>query len=127
LIGGPIGLAAAFSALAWTHARLVIDLAAIFDHDPTDAARAADVLALLGVFPDALSAGKAVAELAGHVNVSNADAHAQPPFATATSAHLVIRLAGRLLPGASLVLDTLRSTAETERLADRAIRYFRTT
>ena len=69
LLGGPLGALAGVSTLTVAQARLVIDVAAIIGHDPVDPARAVDVLVLLGVYPDALAASKAVAELVGDVTV----------------------------------------------------------
>ncbi|HEY2792551.1 MAG TPA: hypothetical protein VGJ28_09355, partial [Micromonosporaceae bacterium] len=125
LLGGPLGVAAGVSTLAWAHARLVIDVAAIFGRDPLDPARAADVLVLLGAYPDALAASKAVTELAGDLAaVEPLDAKAPAPMLLATAAQVVTKLAGRVLPGGALVAAALRGTSETERLAVRAIKYY---
>jgi hypothetical protein len=128
LIGGPIGAAAGVSALTWAHARLVLDIAAAFGHDPGDPARAIEVLVLLGAYPDAGTARSAVSELLGDQDVDAPidDGHRTAASMRATvSARLAGRLAGRLVPGTTAVLDAFRTAADTERLAHRVIRYYR--
>jgi hypothetical protein len=126
LLGGPLGAFAGVSTLTWTQARLVIDIAAIMDHDPNNPARAADVLTLLGVYADPLSAGKAVAELVGDVTVTSlGQTRPANGFTGSVTTHLGLRFVGRLVPGATVLMDALRSTADTQRLAERTIRHYR--
>jgi hypothetical protein len=125
LLGGPLGIAAGVSTMAWAHARLVIDIAAIFGRDPLDPGRAADVLVLLGAYPDRLAAGKAVAELAGdYEDIEALDAKAPAPMIVSTAAQALTKAAGRILPGTAVIAAAIRGSSETERLATRAIRYF---
>lgn len=125
LFGGPLGLAASVSTLAVTKARLIIDVAAIFGYDPLDPARAVDVLVLLGAYPDAPAAAKAVAELTGDASgVGGEVPVARPTLIATATATLLTRAASRLLPGVGTLAQVLRTKSETEQLADRAIKYF---
>jgi hypothetical protein len=123
IVGGPIGVAAGVSTLTWAKARLVLDVAAIFGHDPLDPTRAADVLVLLGAYPDGLAAGKAVAELAD--DAGGTDLTARDTLLASASAQLVTRAAGRVLPGLGALALASVSMTETERLAEAAIHYYR--
>jgi hypothetical protein len=126
LLGGPLGFAASISTMTWAHARLVIDIAAIFGRDPLVAARAVDVLVLLDAYPDPLAARKAVAELAGDLAEADvAEATTPGQIIVSTTAQLLTRVASRILPGTAVLAAAIRGTSETERLTARAIRYFR--
>ena len=126
LVGGQLGIAAGVSTLTWAHARLVIDVAAVFGHDPLHPSRAADVLVLLGAYPDRLSAAKAVSEVAGDLpDADLTEPTSREPMIVAAATQSLTRAASRLLPGAAVLVSAIRTSTATERLAGRAIRYFR--
>lgn len=119
--------------LAWTQARLVLHLAAAFGKDPTAVDRAVELLVLTRIHPDEATARQALrtahdAPGRGEPPVHRAvDAawRLATPFAARTSAWLALRYASRRLPGLGLLAGAAAASAETERLAARAIAHYR--
>jgi hypothetical protein len=136
--------AAELAIAALTRAGLVLHLAAAHGHDPSDPARAAELLVLTQVHADegaARAAVKAAAEAyergAAHAP-GPADADAPPltraaeaalrlavPLAAETGGWGVLRLVARFVPGARVVAATGAQISAAERLAIRASAYYR--
>src|SRR5262249_53013125 len=119
---GPYALLAEVG-LSWLQARLVLHLAAAYGHDPADPARAAELLVLQRVYGSVAMAGEAL--------------HRSPNGSTPTISGLaapvggaalllgLVRAASRVVPGGGAVVGALTGARSTERLATRAIRYYR--
>lgn len=133
IVGGPLGAAAALSALVWIHSRLVLDIAAIYRTDPAAPERAADILVLLRIRADRASAARAVAAIVDGTAKPDPEepGHARLAWrarrVTAAGTRVATRLAASRVPGAGLVLDALRTATQTEDLARRAERFYRDT
>ncbi|MDG4791109.1 hypothetical protein O7626_35270 [Micromonospora sp. WMMD1102] len=146
------GLLAPFTELAtviWAQAGLVLHLAAAHALDPTRPDRAADLLVLLRVHPDLPSARVAIAAAEAAIAVHpddqpnvapvEADGETSPaggrlaeagwrlgaPMVARSVNWLMLRLAVRRLPGAMALAAAMLSSADTERLAARAVEYYR--
>ena len=87
------------AALTWLQARMVLQIAAAYGHDPRDPQRATELLSLLGV---------ARGPVIGGVRAAGR------------------RLATRLVPGAGVLFSVLANEASTEAVARRAITLYRT-
>jgi hypothetical protein len=122
---GVFAPAAELVALAWVHSALVLHVAAAHGHDPTEHARAADLLVLLGVHPSPDAARAAVAE--AHGEGTRESTRLVGPLMTRIRGWGLRRLAGRLAPGAGGLLALAQATDGTERLAHRAARHYRAT
>jgi hypothetical protein len=127
---GPLAPVAELVGLTWTHAALVLHLAAIHDQDPTNPERAVDLLTLLRVHPDAETAREALgAATAEPANPVEAVTRLATPLAARSGAWRLRRMAGRVAPGAAGLLAGLLAVAHaevsTERLAHGATRHFR--
>ncbi|MGC4818293.1 hypothetical protein [Micromonospora sp. DT63] len=137
--GAASALAGLFAPLAelgsvlWTQSNLVLHLAAAYGRDPAHPDRAAELLVLTQVHPDAASAEAALAGArAAHEPVEGTWPRAAEaawrlaaPLTAQAGGWLALRLASRLLPGAAVVAATLGDAAATDRLAARAIAAYR--
>jgi hypothetical protein len=117
----PFAGVAGLPVYAWTQARLILELAAIYGHDAADPRRAAELLVLLGVYEDLYDADAAI----DAVLDSARDVPLVPRLAVGVVPHMIRRFAGKILPGAGLVIDGLASATATEELATRAGRFYR--
>lgn len=137
--GAASALAGLFAPLAelgsvlWTQSNLVLHLAAAYGRDPAHPDRAAELLVLTQVHPDAASAEAALAGArAAHEPVEGTWPRAAEaawrlaaPLTAQAGGWVALRLASRLLPGAAVVAATLGDAAATDRLAARAIAAYR--
>ncbi|HEX8347055.1 MAG TPA: hypothetical protein VF657_20300, partial [Actinoplanes sp.] len=137
------GIANAFAAVAgtyapvallgttgWTHAELVLHVAAAFGQDPTDLARAADLLVLTRVHPtheDAHAAIAATMEPAPQGETGPGDAvwRLGRMAANQTAGWLALRAVSRFFPGTALLVTALMSRSGAENLGVRAVAYYR--
>jgi hypothetical protein len=141
---GSLAVLADSAALAWTQTRLVLDIAAAYGRDPADPERVAEVLVLRRVHGNLDHARAALAAAAddGHPGTSRTfDQGAYDEGAgdgTGRFAVPVMRLGGRaiarlvigrraarVVPGASAVLTAVTAARSTQRLAARAVRFYR--
>ncbi|HKE66389.1 MAG TPA: hypothetical protein VKB59_17285, partial [Micromonosporaceae bacterium] len=120
----PFGGVATASGHLWAYARLVLDVAAVYGFDPADPARAADVLALLGIYPDARAARAAVRAASGEAADDGRRAPALPRLGSVTRA-LGWRTASRVVPASGLILASLAGATDVADLGERAIRFYR--
>jgi hypothetical protein len=129
-VAGSYAPIALLGTAALTDAELILHVAAAYGLDPTDEARALDLLVLTRVHPDAESAAEALA------------AARQPTYEDGTGAAdaawrlgrmltaqaggwTALRLVNRLFPGTSLLAATLTSRAAADAVAHRATAYYR--
>ncbi len=119
LIVTPFGAVTSGAGHAMARARLVIEIAAIFGHDPADPGRAADILTALRVHPDRDTAAGAVESV-----LSGDDATVGSAVTTLPATGLARRVAGRYLPGSVLVSSALIGPQTTADIGHRAIRLY---
>jgi hypothetical protein len=152
-VGGALAAAAGshaavalLGAAAWTQAELVLHVAAAFEQDPTDPARAADLLMLTRVHPSREDAAAAIdaalRRSAGPAAPRTASAEREPtgsavetiratarrlgrPLAVQAGAWLAMRAANRFFPGTSLLVGAFTGSAATENLAVRTVAFYR--
>ncbi|MEU8011885.1 hypothetical protein AB0B74_05810 [Micromonospora parva] len=124
---------AELAAVLWTHAELVLHLAAAYGKDPTHPDRAVDLLVLTQVHPDRASAEAAVAaaESAGDPvegawpRAAEAAWRLAAPLTAQAGGWVALRLVARLLPGAAVLAAALGDAAAADRLAARAVAVYR--
>ncbi|MFI5915573.1 hypothetical protein [Dactylosporangium sp. NPDC051541] len=130
---GPTGLVVEAAGVAWLQAKLVLHLAAAFGHDPQDRRRAAELLVLQrihGTVETAEAAVRAAERADGRrANPRVAADRVGGPLARMVGGGLLraaaARLARRVVPGAGLIVGSVTAARSTERLAARAVRYYR--
>ncbi|HEX8343322.1 MAG TPA: hypothetical protein VF657_01080, partial [Actinoplanes sp.] len=148
-VSGAYAPAALLGTAAYHHAELVLHVAAAYGQDPSDPARAADLLVLTRVHPDRDAAEAALAAVgapAGHDGHSSApaghDGHSSAPagrdgdgsgttwrlgrtLAVQAGGWAALRAVGRRFPGTALVVAAITSRAGMETLGVRATTYYR--
>ncbi|MGC5306216.1 hypothetical protein [Micromonospora zamorensis] len=137
--GATAALAGFFAPLAeltsvlWTHANLVLHLAAAYGRDPAHPDRAVELLVLTQVHPDAASAEAALAaaQAAGDPvegawpRAAEAAWRLAAPLTAQAGGWVALRLVARLLPGAAVLAAALGDAAAADRLASRAAAVYR--
>ncbi|MFI6267303.1 hypothetical protein [Micromonospora zamorensis] len=137
--GATAALAGFFAPLAeltsvlWTHANLVLHLAAAYGRDPAHPDRAVELLVLTQVHPDAASAEAALAaaQAAGDPvegawpRAAEAAWRLAAPLTAQAGGWVALRLVSRLLPGAAVLAAALGDAAAAGRLASRAVAVYR--
>jgi hypothetical protein len=133
-LAGTAGLLIEPAGIGWLQAKLVLHLAAAYGHDPEDRRRAAELLVLQRVHGTVETAEAAVraAEQAGAARRANPRIGASrmtAPLARLVGAGIaraaVARVARRIVPGAGAIVGSVSAARGTERLAARAVRYYR--
>ncbi|WP_245724717.1 hypothetical protein [Micromonospora citrea] len=132
-LAGLFAPVAELAAVLWTQANLVLHLAAAYGRDPAHPDRAAELLVLTRVHPDAVSARAALvaaraADGPGEApwpRVAEAAWRLAAPLAAQAGGWLALRAASRLLPGAAALAAAAGDAAAAERLAARAITAYR--
>jgi hypothetical protein len=123
----PLGGLASIATQLWTHARLVLEVAALHRIDPREPARAAEILALLEIYPDlgaAAAAVRGVTDDADAPTDGSRNVPALPKFG-AVATTLVRSGVARAVPGAGVVLAGLAGAADVADVAARATRFYR--
>ncbi|MET8203936.1 hypothetical protein [Micromonospora taraxaci] len=137
--GATAALAGFFAPLAeltsvlWTHANLVLHLAAAYGKDPAHPDRAVELLVLTQVHPDAASAEAALAAAqeagdpveGGWPRAAEAAWRLAAPLTAQAGGWVALRLVARLLPGAAMLAAALGDAAAADRLAARAVAVYR--
>ncbi|WP_432955964.1 hypothetical protein [Micromonospora haikouensis] len=134
------------TAVLWAQANLVLHLAAAYGRDPADSERAVELLVLTRVRPDAQSARAAldaaermaaepaaterrspgqVTAGAGAPQAAKAVWRLAAPLTGQAGGWLGVRVAARLLPGATVLTAAVGDSAAAERLAARAVAAYR--
>jgi hypothetical protein len=122
----PLGNLASTATQLWTHARLVLEIAALHELDPREPARAAEMLALLQIYPDVGAATTAVRGVTDADTPPDGGRNAPAlPKLGAVAATLVRGGVARAVPGAGVVLAGLAGTADVADVAARANRFYR--
>ncbi|MEO3770699.1 hypothetical protein [Micromonospora sp. B9E7] len=137
--GATAALAGFFAPLAeltsvlWTHANLVLHLAAAYGKDPAHPDRAVELLVLTQVHPDAASAEAALAAAqeagdpveGGWPRAAEAGWRLAAPLTAQAGGWVALRLVARLLPGAAMLAAALGDAAAADRLAARTVAAYR--
>lgn len=137
--GATAALAGFFAPLAeltsvlWTHANLVLHLAAAYGKDPAHPDRAVELLVLTQVHPDAASAEAALAAAqeagdpveGGWPRAAEAAWRLAAPLTAQAGGWVALRLVARLLPGAAMLAAALGDAAAADRLAARTVAVYR--
>jgi hypothetical protein len=114
---------------AITHAELALHLAAAYGVDPTDPARAAELLVITRVHPTLAEAEAALAAARRPAyedgGLTGAARRLGRMLATQTGGWTALRLANRYFPGTSLLAAVLTSTASAQSVAARADKFYR--
>ncbi|WP_434742107.1 hypothetical protein [Micromonospora sp. SH-82] len=126
------------AAVLWAQAELVLHLAAAYGRDPGHPDRAVELLVSTGIHPDPVAARtalEAAAEATGEESgVSGTGVVAWSPVVASVwrlveplvgGGRLPVRLAARLLPGASALAAAAGGYAATDRVAARALAQYR--
>jgi hypothetical protein len=110
----------------WTHARLVLEIAALYQVDPREPARAAEILALLEIYPDVGAASAAVRGVTDDADTPADGSRNVPALPTfgAVATTLVRSGVSRAVPGAGVVLAGLAGAATVADVAARAVRFY---
>ncbi|WP_097326015.1 EcsC family protein [Paractinoplanes atraurantiacus] len=123
--------------LAWNQARMVLHVAAAYDHDPTAPERATDLLVLQRVHKAAQTARLALGVAAGRERASRLLGEATARPLSGAMVRLGVKLAGmagvqsakkifaKMIPGAAVVLGTWANSAATKNLAVRTRELYR--
>lgn len=135
--GGIVTVAPDVLALIWILTRETLHVAAAFGHDPTDRARAAEMLVVLEVY-DNVEAAQAGLERRGErlavaLARSQVDRHLGSGERRSLGSRLTRfagkrlarRYGGRLVPGLGAILGSIDNAAAASRYGDRAIAFYR--
>ncbi|MDG4835736.1 hypothetical protein O7631_04315 [Micromonospora sp. WMMD967] len=132
-LAGLFAPVAELAAVLWTHANLVLHLAAAYGKDPAHPDRAVELLVLTQVHPDAASAEAALAAAraagdpveGGWPRAAEAAWRLAAPLTAQAGGWVALRLVARLLPGAAVLAAALGDAAAADRLAARAVAVYR--
>jgi hypothetical protein len=132
IVGAVVGSyapVALLGAAAVNHARLILHIAAARGVDPTDEARALDLLLLTRVHPNREAAEAALAQARqpadqDSVMPDTASWRLGRIVAAQTGGWAAVRLVNRYFPGTSLLAATLTSRSAAETVAARANTYY---
>ena len=129
-VGGFVTVVPDMAALLWIQARLVFFVAAAHGFDPHDPMRPAEALVLFDVYPDPVTARRALDGIGStlveaYIGSRTAREEALAlRLAKVLGVRSVRRLAGRLIPGFAIAWNAIGNERRTRALADRAIRFY---
>ncbi|SCE82917.1 hypothetical protein GA0070612_1395 [Micromonospora chokoriensis] len=134
-LAGLFAPVAELTSVLWTHANLVLHLAAAYGRDPAHPDRAVELLVLTQVHPDSASAEAALAAAqeasdpveGGWPRAAEAAWRLAAPLTAQAGGWVALRLVARLLPGAAMLAAALGDAAAADRLAARAAAVYRPT
>jgi hypothetical protein len=124
-IAGAYAPAVLIATTALTHARVILHVAAAYGIDPTDEARATDLLVLTRLHPSRDEAEAAVAAAKqGAQEKNNAVRRLGRMVATNAAAWAAARLVRRYFPGTGVLAAVLVSHSSARNMAERANTYY---
>jgi len=109
---------------ALTHARVILHVAAAYGIDPTDEARAADLLVLTRVQPSRENAEAALAAAKQQQRATDTAKRIARMVATNAAGWVAVKLVSRYFPGTSLLAASLVSRSSARNMAERAITHY---
>jgi hypothetical protein len=129
-VGGIVTLIPDLAGLAWIQSRLVFFVAAAYGFDPHDPMRPAELLVLRDLYADPLSARRALDGIGTTVAEAYVGSKLQREEALVSRLAWMVgkrgirRLAGRLIPGLAIIVNSVSNERDTRRLADRCITFY---
>ena len=129
-VGGIVTLIPDLAAAAWIQSRLVFFIAAAYGYDPFDPMRPAELLVIRGLYPDPVSARRAldgVGTMVAQAYVGSKlerDEALAKRLARFLGRRLGRRFAGRLIPFAAIAFNAIGNERETRARADLTIKYY---
>jgi len=128
-VAGSYAPVALLGAAAFTHAELALHIAAAYGFDPTDRARAADLLVLTRVHAEREDAEAALAAAQEHsyenAGLTEATWRLGRMIAAQAGGWAALRAVNRYFPGTTLLAATLTSRGAARSLAARATLFYR--
>ncbi len=132
-LAGLFAPVAELAVVLWAQSSLVLHLAAAYGRDPADPERAVELLVLTRVHADAESARAALGAAQAAIGpdeqpwprVADAARRLAAPLAAQAGGWLGLRVASRLVPGATVLAAATGDSAAAERLAARAVNAYR--
>lgn len=129
-VAGSYAPVALLGATGWTHAELVLHVAAAYGQDPADLTRAADLLVLTRVHPTHEDAETAIATTMepaakGASGAGDAVWRLGRMAANQAAGWLALRAVSRFFPGTTVLVTALMSRSGAENLGIRATAYYR--
>jgi hypothetical protein len=109
---------------ALTHARVILHVAAAYGIDPTDEARAADLLVLTRIQPSREDAEAALAAARRKQAATDTVKRIARMVATNAAGWVAVKLVSRYFPGTSLLAAALVSRSSARNMAERATTYY---
>ena len=129
-VGGIVTVVPDLAAAAWIQSRMVFFIAAAYGFDPFDPMRPAELLVLRDLYPDPVTARRALDGVGTMMVEAYAGSKVQRDEALAmrlarfVGRRVTRRLAGRLIPFAAIAFNAIGNERETRALADKAIRFY---
>jgi hypothetical protein len=129
-VGGIVTVIPDLAALAWIQSRLVFFTAAAYGYDPHDPMRPAELLVLQGLYPDPVTARRALDGVGATIAETYVGNRLQRDEALASKLLKMVgkrvgkRVAGRLIPGLAIMFNAVGNERDTRALADRAIKFY---
>ena len=129
-VGGIVTVIPDMAATAWIQSRMVFFIAAAYGYDPYDPMRPAELLVLQGLYPDPLSARKALDGVGTSVLQAYVGSKFERDNTLATQLAKMVgrraikRFAGRLIPFAAIAFNAIGNERETRARADQTIKYY---
>jgi hypothetical protein len=129
-VGGIVTVVPDLAAAAWIQSRMVFFIAAAYGYDPFDPMRPAELLVLRDLYPDPVTARRALDGVGTMMVEAYAGSKVQRDEALAmrlarfVGRRVTRRLAGRLIPFAAIAFNAIGNERETRALADKAIRFY---
>jgi hypothetical protein len=129
-VGGIITAVPDLAAAAWIQSRMVFFIAAAYGYDPYDPMRPAELLVLRDLYPDPVTARRALDGVGTMMVEAYTGSKLQRDEALAmrlarfVGRRVTRRLAGRLIPFAAIAFNAIGNERETRALADKAIKFY---
>ena len=129
-VGGVITLVPDMVGLAWIQTRLVFFVAAAYGYDPRDPMRPAELLVLMQLYDDVHEARAALDGVGKTIAESYVGSKLEREEVLAIRVAKMLgrrglrRVAGRLIPFAAIIFNSVANERSTRALADRAIRFY---
>ena len=129
-VGGVITLVPDMVGLAWIQTRLVFFVAAAYGYDPRDPMRPAELLVLMELYENVHDARAALDGVGKTIAESYVGSKLEREEVLAIRVARMLgrrglrRVAGRLIPFAAIIFNSVANERSTRALADRAIRFY---
>lgn len=129
-LGGWVTMAPDLAALAWLRARTILFVAAAFDHDPADPARAAEMLVVQQLYPNVGEARKALDGTGQPIALAYVDRRMSGDeqlvrvLARMAGRKVGGKVASRFIPGLSSITGAIGNGREIKEIGGDAIGFY---